>query len=219
MSLYPGIHTLPKAYIAGQLGVRGMAAMFKEYIFSVNYYYMMKANLKFLPDIKYHNHLNGEFRRVKGEDIDSLKQRVSALPLRDRRDILSRILFYGNGFTNCHGFFVENKLAYMQWLIYPSENHLIESHYPTRFYPLSPHQVMIENAFTFPEYRGYGLYRYFTWHLLKKARNEGYRCGICYTKTERIIPINEFYMLGFKIDKILSEYRVLFRTNRNLKER
>ncbi|MBD3347191.1 MAG: hypothetical protein GF401_19225 [Chitinivibrionales bacterium] len=214
--MYPGINTISKSYIFRLFGTRGTALLLKSSIFSINHYYLMKGNLKFIPYLKIQNRLKGNFRKVTKEDIFSLKNRLETLSFYDKRELLSRILFYNSGFTNCYGFFADNKIAYIQWLIYPSENYIIEKDYATKFYPLSPKQVMIENAFTFPEYRGYGLYRTLTHKLCKQVYKEGYTTGLCYTRKDKTTPLNEFYLLGFKIDKLLTEYKFLFRTWRNL---
>jgi hypothetical protein len=107
-------------------------------------------------------------------------------------------------------------IAYIQWIIFPTENHLIIRNYSGRYYPLTAKQVMIENAFTFPRYRGRGYFLSGTMQLLELAKNSGHSSAICYIRKDRIVPLNEFTQMGFKIIKMVREYKLFGKVWRTL---
>ncbi|HHL34205.1 MAG TPA: hypothetical protein ENJ30_07565 [Desulfobulbaceae bacterium] len=135
----------------------------------------------------------------------------------ERKEVVSRVLFYRSGFKNCYvAKTIENEIAYIQWLIYPSENSIIKKHFQKRFYLLEEFQVMIENAFTFPKFRGLGIMPVVTKELMKRARERGYKSAISYIRKDNIISLNEFMRLNFKITELLKEYKFLGVVKRNL---
>ncbi len=99
-----------------------------------------------------------------------------------------------------------------------SEPHvqIIQKHYRRRFLPLGSSEVMLENSFTFPAYRGRGLMPFATWQLLNKARELGYRRAVTYIRKEKIDPLNQFLRMGFSIKKIVREYKLLGYARRSL---
>ena len=105
----------------------------------------------------------------------------------------------------------------MQWIIYPDENKTIQKFCKNRFYLLRANQVLLENAFTFQQYREVGLFPAISYDLLQKAKNEGYSRAITYINNQNISAINEFIKLGFKIRKRVREYKILGKTKRMLR--
>lgn len=75
---------------------------------------------------------------------------------------------------------------------------------------------MIENAFTFPPYRGLGYLLSGTLQLLDQARERGYRSAVCYIRKDNLKSINEFSKMGFKITKMVTEYKFFGKTWRTL---
>ena len=132
------------------------------------------------------------------------------------RSIVGRLHFHASGFSNCYVMTAGEEIAYLQWLILPADNDVIRSRFSTKFYPLGERQVMVENVFTFPKFRGRGLLPYGTLHLLQLARDKGFSSVICYIRKDNITSLNEFFRMGFKITKMVQEYKVLGRTWRTL---
>jgi hypothetical protein len=58
-------------------------------------------------------------------DIYEIKKTLSKCNDADKKEILSRLLFHQCGFKHCHVIRDDNKIAYMQWIIYPTENVII----------------------------------------------------------------------------------------------
>ena len=184
---------------------------------ALNHYYILQRSLKDpIPGGERFPGVAGLWKATE-EDMERMTSTLRSLDPESRRELLSRILFYRCGFRNCHvAKSRSGEIAYIQWLIYPKENSVIAKHFRRRFRPLREREVMLENGFTFPRYRGLGILRNATLRLMGTAREEGYDWAIAYIKKERIIPLNEFLGMGFKITRILSEYKLAGFVTRNL---
>jgi RimJ/RimL family protein N-acetyltransferase len=148
-------------------------------------------------------------RRVDSAEIVQLYDRLSGLTFDDKRELLQRIDFYENGFHNCYAIDVDQSLAYLQWIIYPSENEIIRRKYKHLLLPLRENEVAIDNAFTFPEYRGRGLMPFASWQLLQMAKDEGYRRGLTYVRKENVYSLNVLTSVGFSTTKLIREFKIL----------
>ncbi len=204
-------------YMIANLGGRGLIQLLRDRFFSINHYYVMKVNLKTLSAYPLKRNPSGELSPVNERDILKIKQHIKKYTAEDRREILGRILFYERGFRNCYVMKVNNKIAYWQWLLYPDENENIKKYFRNTFYSLNRQQVMIENAFTFPEFRGRGYLPYVTRMLLNKAKEEGYKSAIGYIRTDKVTSLNEFFKMGFKITQYIWELKLFGKIYRNLK--
>lgn len=150
-------------------------------------------------------------------DFQFLVERIDRFDLNSRREIVSRLFFQQAGFRHCYfAKTPDGQPVYMQWLIYPDENEIIAKHFRSRFYPLKPNQIMLENAFTFRRFRGLGLLPNISAELLTIARDQGYKTAVTYIQKNQIVSLNEFMNMNFKIRKIVREYKILGVTKRML---
>jgi len=177
----------------------------------------MKVNLQTLSDYPLKRNPTGKLSPASEDDFLEIKQLVETYSTEDRREILGRILFYERGFRNCFVMKVDSKIAYFQWILYPDENVNIRKYFKNTFYSLNEHQVMIENAFTFPEFRGRGYLPFVSRLLLNKAKEDGYKSAIGYIRTDKITSLNEFFKMGFKITQNIWELKLFGKIYRNLK--
>lgn len=191
------------------LGPRAFARLALSRLLYVNHFYIVGKSLSVLLPQQKASASARTLSPVSEHDMTSLIGTLGSLEPADRRELLARIIFYKRGFTNCYAFRKGDSIAYLQWLVSPEENDLIKENYSGTYYMLSANQVMVENAFTFPHHRGHGYFQEGTRQLLELARQKGYKSAIAYIRKDRINPLNEFTMLGFKIIKIVTEYRVL----------
>lgn len=198
------------------LGVSGGSRLVRDMLFSVNHYYMLGRNLR--APLEYHSSRVPDLPFLKIDDatLVLLKEQVGTLPPEDRREMLGRLHFLSCGFSNCYIMKAGDEIAYVQWVIFPQENDVIRSRFSNKFYPLSEKQIMVENVFTFPRFRGRGLLPYGTLQLLELGRNKGYASAICYIKKDNITSLNEFGKMGFKIMRLLKEYKLFGKVWRTL---
>jgi hypothetical protein len=203
-------------YIFKALGPRASFRLFGSRVLSVNHYYVLRKNL--LETAGYSGAAKNkmEVSPICGDDIRKILGNLEACSVAEKRDVLAYLLFYQSGFKNCFVMRREDKVAYMQTLIFPKENDLIAGQYRNKFYPLKDTQVMIENVFTFPSFRGLGCFQSGTGQLLELARGLGYRSALCYVRKDRVAALTDLVNMGFKITKMVPEYKILGRTWRAL---
>lgn len=184
-------------------------------LYSLNHYYVLKRSL--LQPFEATIRTPVTVGRISPEDIREILGCLRSLDGESRKEMISRLLFYKAGFKNC---FIartkNNEIAYLQWLILPSENPVIKKNFSRKFYPLRPGEVMIENAFTFPKFRGLGLLPWVTQKLLMIARESGHTSAITYIRKDKIPSLNEFLKIRFKITKLIKEFRFIGITVRRL---
>jgi hypothetical protein len=196
-------------FVLRSLGPLAFGRLLGSMLFSFNHYYILGKNLLAPLNHPLAGNLKKSLSLITEEDIVYIRSNLASFEPEDRRELLSRLIFYERGFTNCYVMRHGDDIAYIQWIIFPTENHLITRSYSGRYYPLTERQVMIENAFTFPRYRGRGYFLSGTMLLLEMAKNYGYRSALCYIRKDRINPLNEFTQIGFKIIKMVREYKLL----------
>ena len=196
-------------FILISLGIRGSLRLTFSKIFSLDHYYILGRSLTFPLKYPLSRKPDTQLSLLTDDDYTIIKKNLINLNLDDRREILARLNFYHNGFNNCYVIKSGNEIAYLQWIIFPTENHIIQKNYSNKFYPLTEKQVMIENVFIFPRFRGRGYLPFGTIQLLESAIHKGYASAICYIRKDRITTLNEFTRLGFKIVKLVREYRFM----------
>ena len=198
-----------KFYILKELGPRASLELLGSRILSINHYFVLRKNL-----METANNLTAvkhkmEISPICADDISQILSDLNACNATEKRDVLAYLLFYQNGFKNCYVMRRDNKVAYIQTLIYPAENGLIKEEYSSKFYQLKDTQVMIENVFTFPAFRGLGCFQSGTTQILDLARTQGYRSALCYVRKDRVAALTELVNMGFKITKVMPEYKIL----------
>jgi len=199
------------------LGPAASLQLLGSRVLSVDHYYVLRKNLMEEP---------GEactlpaarmpVAPITERDIAAILDSLASCTPAEKRDVLAYLFFYQNGFKNCYVMRRDNQVAYMQTLILPEDNALLTGRYRGKFYPLKETQVMLENVFTFLPFRGLGCLESGTRQLLELARRKGYRSAVCYIRKDRIVSLNEFVRMGFRITKLVPEYKILGRVWREL---
>ena len=206
-------------HIITKLGFTEFMNVMKDAIFSINYYYILARKLDRPVEFPFCRKLAGVISLAQPSDIIKIQESLSSLGQQDRRELLTRMLFYQNGFNNCYILTVNGCLACIQWLITSQENHIIAQKYAKKFYPLQGNQVMVENVFTYPKYRGFGCFLLLTTQLLETAKKMGATSAICYVRVDRISSVNDAMKMGFKINKMIKEYKIAGLVWRNLNKK
>ena len=195
--------------ILQNLGGSTLFQLLLSRIFSKNYYYDVKLTLKNMKQYTLSREPAGEISILNAQDLKLLKNSLKSLSPVDRKELLARILFYEQGFQNCYVLKIDGNIVYLQWILYPSENDIINKYFKNIFRPLHDKEVMIENAFTYPKFRGLGYFPYVTLYLLNMAKKQGYTSAITYIKHDKIMILNELYKMGFKITQLIRERKFL----------
>jgi hypothetical protein len=179
------------------LGFRSLCVILANRLFAVRHVLVMKLNLNTFQPRPVARPPAGKIRLLTEGDIPKLFSAASSLGDEDRRELLARIHFYGLGFTQLYGVETAGEIAYIQWLVTSVENPVIRSRYRRLFFELKPGQVLLENVFTFPRYRGLGYLPFVSEQLLLKARETGSQTVIAYIRDDKLSTLNEFVRMGF----------------------
>jgi replicative superfamily II helicase len=201
-------------YSFSNLNFSELIKLIVKYIFSMDYLYILTANIDNVQKESYFRY-KYVIKKMEEMDLYRIRDHISKLEGKDRKELLIRLIFYEDGFKNCYVVRNSlNKIIHLQWIISPNENSIITEKYPTHFRKLQKKQIMLENAFTFPKYRGIGLFPVISKDLLFMAKKEGYKYAIVYVKKDAIYAINENIKIGFRIRKIIKEYKIFGKTLR-----
>ena len=203
-------------FALSNLGCIYIFKLFLKNIFSIEHFYIVQGNISSLkPPQRLRS--NCIIKLVVESDWDEILKNLRSLDPADRKEILVRLFFYQAGLKNCYIARTKTgEIAAIQWLIYPSENSIVQQHFNTRFYPLRNNQIIIENVYTFPNVRGIGYLPAITTELLHIAKEKGFKSVIFYVSKDKIAPLNEFIGCGCKIRKMMIETKILGRTKRKL---
>lgn len=204
------------AFIFSNLGPKETFKCILNRIISLNHYYILNRSLTSLPDeTKIRREIS--IKKIDDQDLKEIIKMIKLLDPISKKEIIYRIIFYKDGFKNCYvGKTKEGGIAYIQWLVYSSENSIIKKHFHNLIYPLREKQVMVENVLTFPKFRGLNLMPAITTKLLNIAKENGCKNAIEYIRKDRIAALNENMRLGFKITKIITGYKFMGKIIRTL---
>ncbi len=201
------------------LGFRGMSKLLLDRLFSLNKVFILQRSLLSAAAPNPHR-MQFSISKIEEADWDDILREAHCLDIESRRENFARALHFRNDFTNCWA--VRSKtgsIAHIQWIVFPEENDVIRAGYRHFFRPLERCEVMIENAFTFPKYRGLGLFSHATRHLLNLGRQLEYKKAVSYVRSENVASLNELIRLGFSFKRVVREYKFLGFTRRALEER
>ena len=113
-------------FILSNLGIKESFKVIMKNIFSYNHYYILNANLKSIKLFQ-KTRIKYSLKKIEENEISEIREMLPSLSPKDRKEILIRLSFYNSGFKNCYiARSKKGKIAYIQWIIYPHENEMIE---------------------------------------------------------------------------------------------
>lgn len=171
-------------------------------IIKFDYYYYLNINLKKVnPSIRVRNDL--ELVRASEKDLQIILDQSHGYSRMERKAILSRLLFFKKGFSNCY-LCCDKKgnIVSMQWLIVPMRNSLIYDKMKGVWPVLKEHECMVENLYILPEYRKIGVFSTVNILLLKKALDDGFSVCNTFIRKDNIEALNGFIKIGFSLKRL-----------------
>lgn len=197
--------------VASSLGLRAPAWQLLRKMCSVEHVYYLTAPIDRLRFPRLRSDI--EFSNATERDLVDSLQALSTLDDQARKDLVVRVLFFRHGFTSCRvGRNGAGQLVSLQWLIRPADNPLLERYLRGRRYLLSEDQVMLENIFIFPPFRGVGVFPTVNHDTISVAKREGFRICKAYVGKDNIASLNSYFSLGFRIEKLVTGYQLAGRT-------
>ncbi len=133
------------------------------------------------------------------EAFQGILARAKAERGEDVFEILRRVSFYQRGFDACYLALTDSgEVCHFAWLLSARDNGLILSQYPSGTTSLKEGDVLLENIYTFPSFRGQGIMGAVIRQLQVLARSQGFRRMVAYVDTENKPSLAGFHRAGFR---------------------
>ncbi|HEY3446507.1 MAG TPA: hypothetical protein VGK67_09080 [Myxococcales bacterium] len=173
----------------------------------VDHFFHLSAALRRLRFPRLRSDLR--FAEATEADLAEILGGLGSLDADSRREVITRVRFHRSGVPGCHvGRNDRGEVVSLQWLIRPRDNEALSRACRGLYYRLQPDEVMIENLFVFPAFRGLGTFETVNHFVLERARSEGFRLCHTYVRKDNVVSLNGCLDLGFRIRKLLTGYSV-----------
>lgn len=149
------------------------------------------------------------------EILNKAKQEVGE----SARELLQRKWFYDCGFHDCYVARAAGSgdLCYIQWLVSSRDDSVVKRGFTKRLPRLKRDEILVENTFTFPQYRGNGIYPSVMVELGQIAKSKGFRRMLVYVREDNTASLKGCEKAGFRQFERISEIKLFFLTRRNHK--
>ncbi len=192
------------------LGFKNCLPFLFQRLYSLEQFYFLNVNLR-KPLKEINLRISYSLEKLQAGDWDVISQSLASVDIPTKRELLRRIFFYRAGFHNCYVLRNKNKeITSMLWIVYPSENDKLTKYFNSDLFKLKENEVLLENVFTMPKFRGFGFSPAITTELLSLAKEQGYKnaSAIIYSMRDRITSLNDMMSIGFRVNKLVKEYRL-----------
>lgn len=202
-------------FVTSSLGLVQPALHALKRLGYVDHFYQLTAPLPRLRFPRLRSDLR--FAAATAADLDEITRTVPALDPAARKDVVTRLRFHRRGFEGCHvGRTPAGELVSMQWLVRPADNARLEAHFPRLYDPLREGEVMLENVFVYPRFRGLGAFLASNHRVVDVARREGFSHATAYIRKDNVASLNGFLAMGFQLRRLLTGYSLAGVSWRNL---
>ena len=152
---------------------------------------------------------------ASAEAFQGILARLGEEKGKDVFEILRRVSFYERGFDACYVALTDSgDVCHIGWLLSARHNDLIRSQYPPGTDSLKEDEVLVENIFTFPRFRGKGIMLSVLRQMEDLAGKQGCRRVVAYVDTTNAASLAGFNRAGYKPYGEEKEYRRFFRIRR-----
>ncbi len=104
-----------------------------------------------------------------------------------------------------------NEPVYRVWLMGPDQSQKIEDFWGNSFPTLKKNEVLCENSFTVPKYRGFGIMPFAMTKIAEKGKDLGADTSIIYTDTNHIVSLRAGDYAGYHPFILRTEKWFLFK--------
>lgn len=195
--------------VTSNLGFRVPALFALKRVAYLDHFYHLTAPLSRLRFPRLRSDI--AFSEATDADFAEIARGIGALDApAARRDVVTRVLFYRRGFRGSYvGRNGEGELVSLIWLLRPRDTPLIRAHYPRVYYPLREGEVLLENLFIYPRFRGIGALPTVIHHVVSVAQREGFRACSTYIRKDNLASLNGFLTIGFQLQRLLTGYNLM----------
>ena len=149
-------------------------------------------------------------------DIDEFFEKMERETKECRYELLARKWFYECGFHNCYVVRTTdtNALCHVRWMVTSPDNSIIDASFKDRLPRLKEDEALMENIFTFKEYRAKGITISIGLQMAEIARKQGIRRIMAYVAEDNIPSLRACKTQGFQVFEKVLERHVLFHARR-----
>jgi len=101
--------------------------------------------------------------------------------------------------------------VYRVWLMGASQNDKIKEFWGDSFPPLNTNEALVENSFTVPKFRGFGIMPYAMTKVAEKGKELGADTAIVYTPTDHSVSLRAGDYAGYQPFNLRKEKWFLFK--------
>ncbi|UCB42523.1 MAG: GNAT family N-acetyltransferase [Dehalococcoidales bacterium] len=187
-------------------------------IYSRETYFGLQKALDF-NCVEVPSRLEYTLRPVSQDDIKEVLSVVREESKESAHDLIQRAWFYESGFHNCYVARTTDtdQLCHIQWLVSAEADKEAIRNFGSRLPTLKDDEILIENMYTFEKYRGNYIMSSLTTRLCEMARNKGFKRALAYVRPDNTASLKGLESIGFSKFEEISEYKVLFSTQRQQK--
>lgn len=128
--------------------------------------------------------------------LDLKEKGINYLELYER---IKRLLFVKSDIPRCYvGITDQGVPCVMCWMIQYPDNDKIQSYFSGNILNLQPNEVLLEEIYTHPAFRGLNLMQYITFKLFEKASENGAQRAIAFLKSDNSASLKGSKRIGWQ---------------------
>ncbi|MGD2065335.1 MAG: GNAT family N-acetyltransferase, partial [Dehalococcoidia bacterium] len=105
--------------------------------------------------------------------------------------------------------------CFLAWLISTKDCAVVNRGFKSRLPSLHEDELLLENCYTFEQYRGNGIMPSVVFELWEMARSRGFKRMIAYVRQDNEASLRALEKIGFRKSNEIRELKLLFSTTRN----
>jgi hypothetical protein len=194
-------------------GVRGAAAAVAQQVRSEYCLLGLRCDLGQLPPVPAAR-IAVQMREVKDSDYPGFEQERERVSGSELSAVLFRIRTLKAGVKSLYVAELDGSPVYCQWLVRAAQQPALDALSPGGYLPLGSGEVLLENAYTFMQFRGCGAMATGMAQLLHIARAEGSTAAFTYVTADNTASLKGCARVGFVANhRRLSKIRLGRRTS------
>lgn len=152
------------------------------------------------------------WRQASEREMEELLTKAKAESKESVHELIKRKWFYECGFHDCYAARTADsgELCFVAWLISTKDGNLVNRSFKNRLPSLEEDELLLENCYTFENYRGNSIMPSVLVELWELARNKGFKRLITYVGQDNVASLRAFEKLGFRKFGEVPELKLFF---------
>ncbi len=156
-------------------------------------------------------------QRASQLDMHELVSETCSESKNSTHELLSRSWFFQRGFHDCYVGRTSDarRLCFIGWLVSIADSKALKDGFEGRMPCLGEREVLLENCYTFEQFRGKGVMPSAVNELAGIARKRGFQRLITYVRKDNRASLRAFQKLQYERFEEVLEIKLLFMTRRS----